>query len=453
VHEFLDRVRAHTGRDRYRLLPSLLWLDASDRALLRLCTLGESCATLLLAGIAPRLTLAALWALYLSFVSVGREFLGYQWDVLLLETGLHAALVAPPGLRPRLAAEQPPWPAVLLLRALLFRLHFGSGMAKLQSHDPTWRSCTACMYHYETQPLPTPIGWYAHQLPRNVQRLSTLLTLIIECGVPFLVFAPRRPRRLAFAVLTGLQTLIAATGNYAFFNLLTVALGLWLLDDEALPRRWRPRRLPPPRRARWWRQLATLAAGLPVAALAGVALLARLRPWRRLPRALLRLHQWTAPFHSVNSYGLFAVMTRERPEIVVEGSDDGVTWREYELRYKPGATSRRPRFVAPHQPRLDWQLWFAALVAPPAWFEAFVARLLEGSPEVLKLLASNPFPDRPPRFVRALLYDYKVTDRDTRKRTGAWWRRELLGLYLPPCYLPGHEHESPSISDSSPPSV
>jgi predicted DCC family thiol-disulfide oxidoreductase YuxK len=433
VADFLDRIRAHVGPERHRLLPSLLWLDASDRALVRLCDLGQGFAALLVVGVAPRLASAALWVLYLSFVSVGREFLRYQWDALLLESGLYAIIIAPPGLMPRASTEDTPFAARALMRWLAFRLYFESGLCKLQSRDPTWRGCTACAYHYETQPLPTPIAWYAHRLPRRFQQLSTLLTLAIECGVPFFVFAPRRLRRLAFAVLTGLQALIALTGNYGFFNPLTVAVSLWLLDDGSFPRR--ARRLPPPRRARAWRRWATLAASLPLVALSGAILLARLGWLKRFPRPLVRLCERLAPYHAVNSYGLFAVMTTARPEIVVEGSHDGVTWRAYELRYKPGAPGRRPRFVAPHQPRLDWQMWFAALTPPPPWFEHFLVRLLEGSPEVLALLAENPFPDRPPRFVRALVYDYSMTDGDEKRRSGSWWRRKLVGVYFPPCCL------------------
>jgi hypothetical protein len=420
VKDFLE----HTKRRRRR--PSLLWLDASDGGLVRLCELGQTCAVLLGAGVAPRLMTAALWAIYLSFVSVGREFLAYQWDALLLESSPCAILAAARD------DEDTPWPAVLLMRWLVFRLYFESGLSKLASHDPTWRDCTACAHHYQTQPLPTPWSWNSHQLPKVIHRLSTLLTLAIECGAPVLAFAPRRPRRLGFAILTSLQLLIAATGNYGFFNLLTGALGLWLLDDQVLSRK--PARL---RRAPWWRRWASFAAGLPLAALTSTSFLFRFKLIGKLPRPIVRLHQIAAPFHSANSYGLFAVMTTRRPEIVIEGSNDGIHWREYQLRYKPGATNRSPRFVAPHQPRLDWQMWFAALGPPPAWFESFLLRLLQGSPEVLRLLGSNPFPDRPPLMVRALLYDYAFTDRETRKRTGAWWQRQLLGLYFPPCSLPG----------------
>ena len=434
IRTYLDAVRAALPpRTRLHQVPTLFWLDASDAALVRACRAGLLCSLLLAMGVAPRWTAAATWALYLSFVSTGRDFLSFQWDALLLESGLHAIVVAPPGRRSRRAAERVPLPATLLMRWLAFRLQFESGHRKLASGDPTWRSCTACCYHYETQPLPTPLGWYTHQLPRWFQRASTFVALALELVAPFLAWAPRRPRRAGFWLIAALQAAIAATGNYGFFNLLTVVDTLWLLDDEALPRA-RGRR-PPPRRAPGWRRIAVALAAAPIVALSGSSLLDR--AWRRfrVPRPIERLRKAMAPLGSVNPYGLFSVMTTTRPEIVIEGSDDAQVWREYSFRYKPGDLRRRPGQVAPHQPRLDWQMWFAALEPPPPWFVRLLVRLLEGSPDVLALLGDNPFPQRPPTFVRALLYDYRMTDRQARHRDGTYWRRELLGVYVPPCTL------------------
>jgi hypothetical protein len=379
-------------------------------------------------GIAPRAAVVACWALYLSFVSVGRDFLSFQWDVLLLETGLHAAL---------------PPPSAALLRALVIRLHLQSGLVKLQSRDPTWRACTACAYHYETQPLPTPLGWYAHHLPPAVHRLSTAAALVLELGAPLLGLGPRRVRRLSFALLGGLQALIAATGNFAFFNVLTVALELWLLDDDAFARVPLPRRLREPRAPfrGTWRAIAGAAACVPVAAASLVTVAAHARE-RPLPEWLERFRRALQPLRSFNSYGLFAVMTTARPEIVVEGSDDGRHWRAYGFRYKPSGPRDAPRWVAPHQPRLDWQMWFAALGPPPRWFARFVRCLLEGSPDVLALLGTNPFPDRPPRYVRARLVELHATDLATQRRTGEWWRCEPAGTYFPECTL----RSSPSAS-------
>ena len=460
AHARVERTSARppaTGAlERARLVPTLFWLDASDATLVRACLAGQVCAGLLILGIAPRATSFALWALYLSFVSTGREFLAFQWDALLLETGLAAAIVAPSGRRDRAHGpghprESPPWTAVALMRGLVFRLYFESGLCKLASRDPTWRDCTACSYHYTTQPLPTRLGWSAHQLPPRLQRLSTFAALALELGAPFLAFAPRRVRRAGFVALTGLQALIAATGNYGFFNLLTIVDSLWMLDDEPIARALRLRRQPA-QRPPWWRRAAVAIAVLPLLALGASELALRLRRRAKLPRALARLHEIVAPLRAVNPYGLFAVMTTNRPEIVIEGSLDGVQWREYRFRYKPGAVDKPPRFVAPHQPRLDWQMWFAALGPPPAWFGNLLARLLEGAPEVIALLDGNPFPERPPGYVRALLYEYRMTDRETRRRSGAWWRRELRGLYVPPVRL-GRRALPPPVGVSRPDAV
>lgn len=435
MEELFEGASALPGRRRLRLLPSVFWLDASDEALVRACRLGQLLSLALVIGVAPRLVLAALWALYLSFVTAGSDFLSFQWDALLLETSLYAMVIAPSGVLPTLRREEPPWQAVLLMRWLAFRFFYEAGIAKLRSGDETWRARTACVYHYETQPLPTPLGWQAHHLPRAVQRLSTSVALGTEVFVPFLAFAPRRLRRLGFGGLAFLQGAIAATGNYGFFNLSALTLSLWLLDDEPLLRWSRavPREAPEPTRGvrRW----AIAAGALVLFAASATMHLVRFGR-RRPPRAMLRLATPLAQMHSVNAYGLFASMTVQRPEIVIEGSDDGATWLEYSFRYKPGDPNARPRWVAPHMPRLDWQMWFAALGGPPTWFFRLLQRLLEGSPEVLDLLERTPFPDHPPRYARAVLYDYKMTDRETRRTTNAYWTRQRLGLYVPPVTLP-----------------
>jgi lipase maturation factor 1 len=397
---------------RFRLVPSLLWLDASDAGLKRLCTMGQLAGAALALGIGGRLAAATAWGAYLSFVSVGRDFLRFQWDVLLLEAGLQAALG-----RPRR----------LLSRLLAFRLQFESGIAKLASRDPTWRDLSACCHHQETQPLPTPLGWYAHHLPRRLQKTATATTLVVECAVPLLALGPRRLRQPAFAILTGFQGLIALTGNYAFFNWLTAVLNLGLIEL--------PRSADHPRGGhRAWRTAAAIVetvVAAPILILGVADLASRLRPDDGRPERLRYLVEAAAPFHVASSYGLFSAMTTERPEIVIEGSDDGDSWSEYEFRYKPGDVMRAPRWVAPHQPRLDWQMWFAALGYPPGWFPRLLACLLEGSPEVLALLERNPFPAHPPRFVRALLFDYKVTDLRAHRQTGSWWARTKLGIYYP----------------------
>ena len=325
---------------------------------------------------------------------------------------------------------------------------FESGLVKLVSHDPTWRNLTALNFHYETQPLPTWIGWYAHQLPEQFQKASTVAMFVIELFVPFLIFAPRRIRLFAASALALLQVLIFLTGNYCFFNLLTLALCLLLLDDAALswvlPSKLRafvlsrvesaPKGTEVPAAERWrWPAAVTIPVACITIGLSLLQMSAMSSRQLMLPAPIIAAYQWFAPFRTFNHYGLFAVMTTSRPEIIIEGSNDGVTWAEYEFKYKPGDLKRRPRFVEPHQPRLDWQMWFAALgtYQRNPWLVNFCFRLLEGSPDVLKLLGRNPFPAAPPRYVRAQLYDYHFTDLATRRKTGDWWRRELKGEYLP----------------------
>ena len=429
--------------ERYHQLPTLCWISASDHSLNVQCAAGVVLSILLIAGVAPALCLTLLWMLFLSLVVVGRDFLGFQWDNLLLETGFLAVFLAPLQWLPRPSREAPPSRLfVWLLRLLLFKLMFSSGCVKLLSGDPNWRNLTALTFHYQTQPLPPWTAWYANELPLWFQKLSCLGTFVIELGAPFLIFGPRRLRFLGAGMLVGLQGLILITGNYAFFNWLSLALCLLLLDDSILARvlphrlargfpgdSWIPGQ---PRSPRWpFPLLAAVAVVILVATLFMQALTLGARSPVLEPAGWLAGQ--LAPFRTVNNYGLFAVMTTQRNEIVVEGSNDSTNWLAYEFKYKPGDVNHRPAFVAPLQPRLDWQMWFAALgtVQQNAWFEGFCFQLLKGSPDVLALLAKNPFPDHPPKYIRARLYDYRFTDAAGRRATGAWWRREPTGEYLP----------------------
>lgn len=425
----LEATRARAGSKVLIALPSLLWWGASDRRMAELLKAGEYASASLALNVAPRLSLFTAWAAYLSFVSVGGSFLSFQWDTLLLETGASALLIAPGGLLPGIGRGRPSSAGTWLMRWLAFRLHFESGIAKLQSGDETWRSGTACGVYYETAPLPTRLGWRAHQLPRWMQQVSTAAALVLECIVPWLALLPRRPRRWAFGLLMFLQSAIFATGNYGFFNLLSAADLLWLLDDEDLWPAW-AREQPPTFESLPHRVFAAAGSAF-LFVLSRRALRARLFG-RDLGRRTAAVFRRVAPFALVNQYGLFSVMTTSRPEIVVEGSRDGIVWEPYAFRFKPGDPKRPPQLIAPHMPRLDWLMWFAAMTRPPAWFGAFLDRLLDGGREVLDLLASNPFADRPPAYVRASLYDYRMTDMETRCRTGEWWRRERLGTYFPP---------------------
>jgi hypothetical protein len=403
------------------------------------CVVGSVLALLLTAGVAPVVVLPLLWAAYLWVSTIAGPFLSFQWDALLLEAGFLAVFVAPIVVRDRLrSAEDPPRLGVWLILWLLFRLMVGSGAVKLVSGDPTWRDLTALTFHYETQPIPTPVAWWAHHLPAWFGRGSTAGVLAIELCAPILMVGSRRLRAVAFALLAGLQALIALTGNYAFFNLLSVSLCLFLLDDVALQRAvhpFQPAQAFPATGHRWRRLqhallMVVAAVTVPVSALRLTASLGLEMPGFPLVLPIARL---IAPLRSVNSYGLFAVMTTTRDEIVIEGSNDGLTWLEYEFAYQPGDVRRSPPWVAPHQPRLDWQMWFAALdrFDDEPWFQGLCLRLLEGSPSVLRLLAWDPFPGHPPRSVRGTLYRYHFSGAQQRRKDGVWWTRERLGAYSP----------------------
>jgi len=417
-------------------LPTVFWFGASDTALHAVCGMGAALSVLVVLGVAQRACLFALWGLYLSLVTVGGVFLGYQWDVLLVETALLAAFLAPASLRPLPAVRLPHRPgALFLLRWLLFRLMLLSGLVKLTSHDVAWAGLRALGYHFWTQPLPTPLAYLAQRLPQGVLRAGVAAVFFIELLLPFFIFGTRRMRRAAALGFAVLQVTIALTGNYGFFNLLTLVLCLLLVEDGFWARRLR-RPLPPPGPpvlAPAWRRLAFAAFGLLLFSVGVAEAARRLGVVHRLPPAVEALLERAAPFASVNTYGLFAVMTTERPEIEVEGSDDGEHWKPYLFRYKPGPTERAPSFVAPHQPRLDWQMWFAALgeCRGNPWFLAFQQRLLEGSKPVLALLADNPFPAHPPRFVRSTVDAYHFTPAGAQ----GYWTREPQGPYCPPLML------------------
>lgn len=438
---YLDWARSVAGAGAYRLLPTVFWFGSGDAALRMGAWLGVGLAGLVMAGIATRTALAGAWILYLSFAVAGQDFLSFQWDALLLEAGLLAVVWAPPGWRPRRALPPPTAPVRWLLVFLLFKLMFLSGITKLLSGDPTWRQLTALDYHFETQPLPTWIGWYAHQLPSSVHRMQTAVMFAIELGAPWLLFAPARLRGLRYAgvaALVLLQAGIALTGNYGFFNLLAVVLCIPALDDGVLGRIL-PIRVAAAEPGAPWRR-ALLIGALPVMALlSGLSAWSELATTRAAAGGTAAFPAWgstllaaVAPLRSFNGYGLFRVMTTERPELVAEGSPDGRHWVEYDLRYKPGPVTRAPAFVEPYHPRLDWQLWFAALdpMRGLPLLQALSRGLRAGTPAVLALVGRNPFPRVPPRFVRFALYDYRFTTWSERRQGGAWWVRELRG-YLP----------------------
>ncbi|HKA25571.1 MAG TPA: lipase maturation factor family protein [Candidatus Eisenbacteria bacterium] len=431
--DLIRGAKGQWGNAAFLAAPSWLWLGAGDRMLVGTCLAGAGCSLLLAIGIVPGLAALGAWASYLSITSVGTTFLWFQWDSLLLETGFLALFLAPWRLWSK-PSDDPPRPVMLwLTRWLLFRLLIASAAVKLTSGDPNWRQLTALQYHYWTQPIPPPIAWTFAQFPAWFDKLSTLVMFFIEGVCPFLLFGPRRVRFVALGAICSLQILILLTGNYGFFNFLTLALCVCWLDDGIGGVRREAKTKTPSRFAKWGlRAVATAVLLLGLIPFTGA-----LFPQIRWPAAILGLERVISPWRVANGYGLFAIMTTTRPEITIEGSDDGTTWKAYEFRYKPGDPKRPPPFLGPHMPRLDWQMWFASLdgLRQSPWFLYLCERLLQGSEPVTRLLATNPFAGHPPRFIRARLSSYHFTSRAEKKATGAWWKMEEVGLYCPPLTL------------------
>ena len=457
--EYLQQVKAYgleNGKNAMFLAPSVFLFSCSDLAMNGACILAVVLALMVVAGFYQGQGLFVLWIIYLSLVTTGTAFMSFQWDMLLLEAGLLAVLVAPWKLRVSWRKPDnnvPRW-SWWLVRCLLFRLIFFAGYVKLASGDPSWWDGTAMLFHYETQPLPTWTAWWMQQMPDWFNRFTCWPMLVVEIIFPFFIFMGNRMRLIAAAGMAGLMLLIMATGNYTYFNGLTIVLCLSLVADRFWPASWLKRvgiDLPLKKVGQQTTMTPGVYAGMGLRGLVGsclfVASLAvvagqvaegEIFEKNPAPKWVLKVHDLVAPFRVVNGYGLFRVMTKDRPEIVFEGSRDGRRWEEYRLKYKPGKLDKRPRFVAPHQPRLDWQLWFAALErqyhpqsrnAP--WMMALMLGLLDGSPEVLAFFEYQPFKDRPPKYVRAKLYLYEFTTLKEKRETGRWWNRKPQGLYFP----------------------
>src|SRR5437660_4253270 len=457
ISDYLSLAHREIGYKTVSILPTLCWFNSSNGFLHFLCGSGVLFSILLICRIAPAISLGVLFVSYLSLSVAGQAFLSFQWDILLLETGFVAIFFAPCQLwlRSATAAIQPVSPvAMFLLKFLLFKLMFMSWVVKLTSgdncwgwinHSFHWSALTALDYHYWTQPLPTVFAWFADKHPEWFKKFSVAFCLVVEIIVPFFIWAPRRPRLIAAGLLIFLQLAIAITGNYCFFNLLTIALCLLLIDDQslcgksaplplgtlaALPAGLRSTRGALPQRLCSYASVVVAIVTLPINA---CLIFSAFKPEARPPRMLADIYRKLEAFRIVNGYGLFRVMTKDRCEIVLEGSDDGMDWLPYEFKWKPGDVKRAPGWCAPHQPRLDWQMWFAALGTPQEnpWIGGLIVRLLQGSHDVDRLLAHNPFPDKPPRYVRAMYYRYRFTTPSERRQTGAWWKRQELREYLP----------------------
>lgn len=434
---FLARVREAAGStgDAVLALPTLFWLDCSDATLLAAAWLGLVLSLLALLGATNALLQFVLWALYLSFVQIGQLFYGYGWETQLLETGFLAIFLCPLCRAGPFASASPPAVVIWLFRWLIIRIMLGAAAIKLRG-DPCWRDFTCLVYHYETQPVPNPISWWLNAAPRWFQIAGVGFNYLVELIAPFLVPGPRRLRAVAGVLFISFQVILILSGNLSFLNWLTIVPALACFDDRALA--WA---LPAAARRRILlaaaeRPASPLQRGAAVVLAVVVALLSV-----NVVANLLSPHQAMNrsydPLHLVNTYGAFGAVGRERDEVVLEGTADDhlgpdTTWREYEFPCKPGDVRRRPCFISPYHYRVTWQLWFAAMsqAGREPWLIHLVDQLLRGDPGAERLLAVDPFPDQPPRFIRAQLYRYQFT----RPGDGSpdWWRRTLIGPYLPP---------------------
>jgi hypothetical protein len=419
--------------------PSLFYLFPKDVAFAAAAWIGIALSLLALTGVSGRFSLgvsmaiwAALWALYISFVNVGQVFYGYGWETMLLEAGFCAIFLGEGTTAPNMI---PLW----ILRWMEFRVMFGAGLIKLRG-DSCWRDLTCLEYHYETQPIPNPLSWYFHALPKWALHGGVAFNHFIEIVVPFGYFLPQPFATIAAALTILFQLLLMLSGNLSFLNLLTVALAIPMLDGRLLarllshlPLSHLPLSIHPPgiHEAGRWHYYAVLGY-------AAVVVLLSIRPAINLISSRQLMNASFEPLHLVNTYGAFGSIGRTRYEVVVEGSSDPAmldgSWRAYEFKGKPGDPMRMPPQIAPYQLRIDWQMWFAAMsrYTDEPWFVNFVAKLLQGDRALLSLLRVNPFPEAPPRFVRARLYHYRFSTAAERGQSGAWWQREFVAQWFPP---------------------
>jgi hypothetical protein len=416
----------------FRASPSMFSFTSTDAAFRIAAWLGVALACVAFLGLAdrqnailPAAVWIALWALYLSFVNVGQTFYAFGWETLLLETGFFAIFIGG-------RLTMPSGWMIGIYRWLLFRVMFGAGLIKLRG-DPCWRDLTCLDYYFETQPMPNPLSWYFHWMPASVHRAGVVFNHVAELGVPFAYFAPQPIAGIAGLVTIVFQLILIASGNLSWLNWITIVLCIPTLDDRWFS--WLPISAPALQEPQLVQRLLVYGAVALVAVLS-------VGPVRNMLSPGQIMNTSFEPLHLVNTYGAFGSITRTRNEIIIEGTDDAVitpasTWREYEFKGKPGDPARRPPQVAPYHLRLDWLMWFAAFSTPDEhpWFTALLAKLLEGDAGTLSLLRKNPFPDRPPRYVRAQYYEYRFTTREERRASGRWWNRQLVGTYFSPASL------------------
>ncbi len=418
------------ARRGFRAAPSVFQLHYSDRFFAFVCWFGAALSALIVAGGADWVPLWAamlmwlvLWALYLSIVNVGQQWYGFGWESLLLEAGFLATFLGND-------ETAPPLLAILAARWLVFRVEFGAGLIKLRG-DRCWRDLTCLYYHHETQPMPGPLSWFFHHLPKPLHRIEVAGNHVAQLIVPFALFAPQPVASVAAAVVIVTQLWLVLSGNFAWLNWITIILAVSALDDASaaavLPA---PHPPPLPDPPSWF-------AGL-VIAFAALTVFLSYWPVQNLVSPRQRMNMAFNPYRLINTYGAFGSIGRIRHEVVIEGTDDErvteqTVWKEYEFKGKPGDPRRMPRQWAPYHLRLDWLMWFVALspVYGTEWFGIFVERLLQNDAPTLRLIRRNPFPNAPPRYVRARLYEYRYTTWHELIHDHAWWRRTLVGEYLP----------------------
>jgi len=418
--------------------PSLFFFLPKDWVFSAAAWLGAALALLALSGISEKrgwllsgLVWGAMWILYLSFVNVGQDFYGFGWETMLLEAGFLAVFLGgestPPSRIP-----------IFLVRWMLFRTMFGAGLIKLRG-DPCWKDLTCLYYHYETQPMPNAFSWYFHWLPKPIHKFGVLFNHFAEVLVPFGYFAPQPIAAIAGLITIFFHLWLMASGNFSFLGLLTIVLATATLDDRLLGKILRvgPRGENAPSKPHRYA----------VVGLAILVMFLSIRPVLNLVSPRQAMNTSYEALHLVNSYGAFGSITRPRYEVILEGTDAAeltseTVWLEYSFKGKPGDPRRRPPQIAPYHLRLDWLMWFCGFTPyyQEPWMLNFVAKLLQNDRNVLSLLAGNPFPDKAPRFVRALVYEYHFTTPAERARTGAWWTRELKGGYLPALSLDNPEY-------------
>jgi len=451
AHAYLARVTGQLGSPwaGFLRLPSLFWIDVSDPALLALAWIGAALSLVVLCGYANAVIMVALWALYFSFVSIGQDWYGYGWEIQLLETGALAVFLCPLLDGRPFPRRPPPFLAILLLRWLAFRIMLGAGLIKIRG-DACWRDLTCLVHHYETQPIPNPISRVYHFMPLWFHKGGALYNHLVELVAPWFVFGPRLARRVAGVLMLIFQCILISSGNLSFLNYLTIVPILATLDDDLLRRvlPWWITRCAEraaaaasndaaarttPARAAW----PARAGLIPVAVYATVVAVLSLNPTLNLLSNRQIMSTSFDRLHLVNTYGAFGSVGDTRREIVFEGTRDdpptaATAWKEYDFWCKPGTPTRRPCVIAPFQPRLDWQIWFAAMSRPDRypWTLHLVWKLLQNDPGTLALLGPNPFPEEPPLYIRAACYRYEFAPPGN--PDGAWWRRTHLGEWLPP---------------------